>query len=172
MGVKNSQKPAEQKIKITIITVSSHTPKWVETAFQEYAKRLHPLQLNLIELSLSVRTKNSNLTQVIEKEGEKILAKIPKSSLIIALDEHGISWTSTELATQFKTWQNAGKDIALLIGGPDGLSDACLKIAHFTWSLSKLTFPHQLVRIILIEQLHRVWSILNNHPYHRKHNEK
>lgn len=168
MGNKNCQRQSGYKeIKINIITVSKHTPNWVEIAFKEYAKRLNVFQLNLIEIPLSRRTKNGDIKKNIQEEGEKIIAKIPKDTLVIALDEHGEQWSSTELAAQFKTWQIIWKNITIIIGGPDGLSEACLKKASLKWSLSKLTFPHQLVRVILIEQLHRAWSILNNHPYHR-----
>ena len=133
---------------------------------------MNVFQLNLIEIPLSQRTKNSNIKKNIQEEGKKIIAKIPKDTLVIALDEHGEQWSSTELATRFRAWQIAWKNMSIIIGGPDGLSEECLKKASLKWSLSKLTFPHQLVRVILIEQLHRAWSILNNHPYHREHIKK
>lgn len=130
---------------------------------------MRPLQINLIEIPLRSRTKNTNLKNLIQEEGKQILAKTPPDSLVVALDEHGKQWNNTELAKNFQHWQTIYKNLTIIIGGPDGLSKDVLKKAHYTWSLSPLTFPHQLVRIILIEQLHRTWSILNNHPYHKAH---
>jgi 23S rRNA (pseudouridine1915-N3)-methyltransferase len=96
-----------------------------------------------------------------------LLAAIPEHSLIIALDEHGQEWTTSELAQKISTWHREQQNISLLIGGPDGLEKTFLKNTHIIWSLSQLTLPHQLVRVIVAEQIYRAWSIINNHPYHR-----
>ena len=143
-------------------------PTWIGSGFFEYAKRLPKnYQLNLIEIPALKRTKSTNVKQIIEEEGLQLLATAPKNTLIIALDEHGKEWTTLELTKKLDTWHNEQQDISLLIGGPDGLSSDCLRKAQATWSLSKLTLPHQLVKIFIAEQIYRAWSIINKHPYHR-----
>lgn len=123
--------------------------------------------LNLIEIAAIKRPKSANIEQIIILESQKLLASIPKNNLIIALDEHGQEWTTHQLARHLFGWHQDQQDISLLIGGPDGLAPSCLKSATVIWSLSQLTLPHQLVRIIVAEQIYRAWSIINNHPYHR-----
>lgn len=105
--------------------------------------------------------------QTIDMEGQKILAAIPTNNLIIALDEHGKEWKTLDLAKKLTLWHHEQQDISLLIGGPDGLAKSLLKMASITWSLSQLTLPHQIVRVIVAEQMYRAWSIISNHPYHR-----
>lgn len=130
-------------------------PAWINSGFFEYARRLpKDYQLVLIETPPLRRTKSTN-------------TNIPKNTLIIALDEHGKEWTTLELARKLETWHNEQQDISLLVGGPDGLSPECLKKAQAIWSLSKLTLPHQLVKIFIAEQIYRAWSIISKHPYHR-----
>lgn len=143
-------------------------PDWVAAGFNEYAKRLPKnYQLNLIEIPALKRTESSNIKQVIIEEGVKLSAAVPKNNLIVALDEHGKEWSTMELAQKIGDWHVEQQDISLLIGGPDGLSDECKKKARVIWSLSKLTLPHQMVKIFLAEQMYRAWSIINKHPYHR-----
>ncbi|CAL7962543.1 23S rRNA m(3)psi1915 methyltransferase [Gammaproteobacteria bacterium] len=143
-------------------------PAWISSGFSEYAKRLPKnYQLILIEISTLKRTKSTNVKQIIEEESLQLLAAAPKNTLIIALDEHGKEWTTLELTKKLDTWHNEQQDISLLIGGPDGLSPECLQKAQTIWSLSKLTLPHQLVKIFIAEQIYRAWSIINKHPYHR-----
>lgn len=143
-------------------------PDWVASGFNEYAKRLPKnYQLNLIEIPALKRTESSNIKQVIIEEGVKLSAAVPKNNLIVALDEHGKEWSTMELAQKIGDWHVEQQDISLLIGGPDGLSDECKKKARVIWSLSKLTLPHQMVKIFLAEQMYRAWSIINKHPYHR-----
>ncbi|EKE01347.1 MAG: hypothetical protein ACD_21C00156G0014 [uncultured bacterium] len=143
-------------------------PDWISEGFSEYAKRIPKnFQLNLIELPTIKRTKSSNLEQIIKTESHELLSAVPKNNLIITLDEHGKEWTTLELTKKLTTWHNEQQDISLLIGGPDGLSTNCLRGAHTIWSLSKLTLPHQLVKIFVAEQIYRAWSIINKHPYHR-----
>lgn len=143
-------------------------PAWVEQAYDEYAKRMPPEnKLKLIEISAAKRNKNSDITRLTQLEGDKMLEQIPKGAKVIALDVLGVSCSTQELATELKSWHACGQDIALLVGGPDGLSNECLKRAQQKLSLSKLTLPHPLVRVVLAEQLYRASSILKGHPYHK-----
>jgi 23S rRNA (pseudouridine1915-N3)-methyltransferase len=153
---------------INIIAIGKNMPTWVNSGFREYAKRLAgDIKINLIEISPEKRTKNSDLEKIKKLEGEKLLATIPKNSLIIALDEHGKQWSTQQLAKTLQDWRENYAQVSLLIGGPEGLAETCLQRAQLKWSLSNLTFPHPLVRIIVAEQLYRAYSILMNHPYHR-----
>lgn len=155
-------------MKINLIAVGKKTPAWVEGGFKEYRKRLSAeLTLNLIEIPGTKNAKNINTQEVVKRESEKILAAIPPNNYIIALDVAGKSFSTEELALQLQRWRENARDISLLIGGACGLSDECLHRADLRWSLSPLTFPHQLVRIIVAEQLYRAWSILTHHPYHK-----
>lgn len=155
-------------INIHIITIGKTTSTWISSGFSEYAKRIPKnYRLNLVEISTSKRTKSTNINQIIKNEGAALLEASPKNSLIIALDEHGKEWTTLELTKKLNAWHNEQQDISLLIGGPDGLSSDCLRKAQVVWSLSKLTLPHQLIKIIVAEQIYRAWSIINKHPYHR-----
>ncbi len=143
-------------------------PGWVTAGFSEYTKRLpRELSPQLVELPLAARLKNANVEQIKEAEGEAIMQVITKGALRIMLDVKGRPWGTEELAQQLRQWQMTGKDLAFVIGGPDGLSQNCLNTASERWSLSNLTLPHPLVRIIFIEQLYRAWTILQNHPYHK-----
>jgi 23S rRNA (pseudouridine1915-N3)-methyltransferase len=143
-------------------------PDWVDTAFREYAKRLPAeCSLSLEEIEPAHRGKGANPEVARRVEGERLLAAIPRSSQVIALDGRGRPWSTEQLAEQLAGWLANGRGLALLVGGPDGLSKSCLARAERVWSLSSLTFPHQLVRVILAEQLYRAWSILKGHPYHR-----
>lgn len=143
-------------------------PTWVKTGYEEYAKRLpRECELSLKELPLAQRSKNCDLLRQIKDEGERMNAVIPPGAHVVALEVTGKPWTTPELAIALKRWFEGGKPVALVIGGPDGLADAVKSRASEFWSLSALTFPHPLVRIVVAEQLYRAWSILNNHPYHR-----
>lgn len=155
-------------MKVNIIAVGKRMPAWVNTGYEEYAKRLTGvLSLNLIEIPLSPRTKNGNINNLLQKEGTLMLANITAQHTVVALDVKGQAWDTPALAQKLQRWQIEGNDISLLVGGPDGLAASCLQRANLRWSLSPLTFPHPIVRIILIEQLYRAWSILKGHPYHR-----
>lgn len=143
-------------------------PDWVTLGFDEYSKRLPAgYTLKLTEITPEKRTKQADIPRITEKEGEKILAAIKPGHLVIALDVKGQSWSTEQLATSLKTWHAENQNIDLLVGGPDGLSPRCLQHARIKWSLSPLTLPHPLVRILLAEQLYRAWSIIQGHPYHR-----
>ena len=155
-------------MKIHIIAVGQRMPAWVEQGYLEYAKRLpNENRLLLKEIAPAKRGKNTDISRVLQDEGERMLSAIPRDSHVIALDVKGRSWTTEQLAEQMADWQSSGRDVVLLIGGPDGLSDNCLARASESWSLSALTYPHPLVRVIVAEQLYRAWSILHRHPYHR-----
>ena len=143
-------------------------PAWVQAGYEEYAKRMpRNFKLHLVEINAPKRGKNADIARIKRDEGQKMLAAIPAGSTVIALEVNGRTWDTTELSKQMQRWQASGSDIALLVGGPDGLAKECQDRADQQWSLSKLTLPHPLVRILLAEQLYRAQSILNNHPYHR-----
>jgi 23S rRNA (pseudouridine1915-N3)-methyltransferase len=153
---------------IRLLAIGTKMPQWVTDGFHEYAKRFTGgCTLELCEIPAEKRTKNADTPRLIEREGEKLLAAIKPGNLVIALDVKGHSWSTEQLATQLKQWQIHSRPIDLLIGGPDGLSAACLQKAELRWSLSPLTLPHPLVRIVLAEQIYRAMSMLQNHPYHR-----
>jgi 23S rRNA (pseudouridine1915-N3)-methyltransferase len=123
--------------------------------------------LQLVELPPGKRRKSLGSEQAAEEEGRRMLASLPKDCTVIALDVRGNSWSTEELAVRLHDWLGSGRDVALLVGGPDGLSAACLARADLKWSLSALTYPHSLVRVVLAEQLYRAWTINTGHPYHR-----
>ena len=153
---------------IFLLAVGTKMPDWVNKGYNEYAKRLNAdCRLKLIEIAPEKRGKNADLLKIKNQEGEKLLSAIPKACLVVALEVHGKSWSTETLSQQLDSWLHGGQDVALLIGGPEGLSDACVARADVKWSLSPLTLPHPLVRVLLSEQLYRAYSILKNHPYHR-----
>ena len=154
-------------MKLKLLAVGTRMPQWVETGFNEYHKRMPAeLKLETIEIPLSPKGKGS-LNPSKESQGQAILKHIGKQDRVVALDVLGKSMSTESLATQLANWQMNGQDICLLIGGPDGLSADCLQRADTKWSLSDLTLPHPLVRVLLMEQLYRAWTINQNHPYHR-----
>lgn len=144
-------------------------PTWVQQGYQEYAKRL-PTQceLHLIEIPLTRRGKNADITRIQQDEGKRMLTHISHDSLVIALDERGKTWNTQQLSQQMNNWMQNYTQIALLVGGPEGLAPDCLQQAQQKWSLSALTLPHPLVRIVVAEQIYRAWTVINNHPYHRE----
>ncbi len=153
---------------IRILAIGTKMPAWVNDGFNEYAKRISgSLSLELLEISAEKRFKTADIQRLTEKEGDKLLTAIKPTHKVIALDVKGASWSTEQLSTHLQKWQTDGRNIDLLIGGPDGLADACLEKAELKWSLSPLTLPHPLVRIVLAEQIYRALSILQHHPYHR-----
>lgn len=155
-------------MKIHLIAVGRRVPDWVEHGYHEFSKRLPAeYRINLIEISTGKRHKNSDVKQHMEREGKRMAAAIPAASTVIALDVKGQQWSTEQLANRVALWRHEGRDISLLVGGPDGLAPDCLKRAQHIWSLSRLTLPHALVRVVIAEQLYRAWSIINDHPYHR-----
>ncbi len=155
-------------MQINLIAVGERMPGWVQQGFDEYAKRLPPeCGLRLIEVAAGKRGKNADIARIRRGESERLLTAVPKSARILALEVDGKSWSTEQLAKQLERWMAEGQDVALLIGGPDGLTEQVRTAAQQQWSLSSLTLPHPLVRVIVAEQLYRAWSILHNHPYHR-----
>lgn len=155
-------------MRVSIITVCEKLPAWVEAGFQDYAQRLkHSLPMNTVDLALGKRGKNADLKRVLQDEGARMLAAIPKGACVIALDGDGQQLSSEALAKQLERWRENGRDLVFLIGGPEGLASECLAVAQQKLSLGAMTLPHALVRIVLAEQLFRAHSINTNHPYHR-----
>lgn len=155
-------------MRIHLIAVGSRLDAWVYQGYEEYAKRLaHECTLQLVEVPALKRGKNADIERITREEGQKLLAAIPKGARVVVLDVKGPQHSTGELAGRLANWLQSGQDIALLVGGPEGLSIDCLARADEKWSLSKLTLPHPLVRIVVAEQIYRAWSVLNNHPYHR-----
>ncbi len=156
-------------MKLILIAVGSKMPAWVQTGYDEYARRFsRDLPLELIEIPAGKRGKNADIKRILEQEGEKMLAAVPKGSRIVTLEVEGANWSSPQLAAKLTDWQRDGRDVCLLVGGPEGLAPACIAASEAKWSLSALTLPHPLVRVVLAESLYRAWSICTNHPYHRE----
>jgi 23S rRNA (pseudouridine1915-N3)-methyltransferase len=156
-------------MQLHLISVGNRMPGWVQQGYDDYAKRLpRECELVLKEIAPDKRGKNSDLARIIKGESERMASAIPQGAHVVTLDMAGKAWTTLELAQAMKRWLESGQNIALLIGGPEGLTESTKKIARESWSLSKLTFPHPLVRILVAEQLYRAWSLLNHHPYHRE----
>ena len=144
-------------------------PAWVMDAYGEYAGRLPgECSLMLKEIPAQRRGKKADLSRIAREEAERMLAAVPDGCLVVALDETGRSFSTPEAARQLDQWMHSGRDVALLVGGPEGLTDAVRARADLVWSLSPLTFPHPLVRVIVAEQIYRAWSLLRGHPYHRE----
>ncbi|WP_461517015.1 23S rRNA (pseudouridine(1915)-N(3))-methyltransferase RlmH [Porticoccus sp.] len=155
-------------MRLRILAVGTKMPDWVESGCNEYLKRLPPeLNVDIVELPLGQRGKGADIKRAIAREGEAMLRAIGEQDHVIALDVLGKSWSTQDLAGKLQQWQLSGDNFSLLIGGPDGLAPECLARANSRWSLSALTLPHPLVRILLAEQLYRAWSINAGHPYHR-----
>ncbi len=155
-------------MKLYVVAVGQRVPDWAQTAWDDYAKRFPPeLKVELKAVKTEPRGSRT-LETIFAAERERIEAAIPKGARIVALDERGTSVTTVALAGKLKEWQLASDDVALVIGGPDGLDPAFRKSAHERIRLSDLTLPHAMVRVLLVEQLYRAWSINANHPYHRE----
>ncbi len=155
-------------MKLKLLAVGTRMPSWVEAGCNEYNKRMPPeLRIETIEIALGARGKNQPASKAIEKESQALLKAIGARDFVVALDVLGHSLSTEQLAGKLADWQMDVRDICLLIGGPDGLSKDCLARADMRWSLSDLTLPHPLVRIVLMEQMYRAWTINANHPYHR-----
>ncbi len=156
-------------MQINLISVGNRMPGWVQQGYDEYARRM-PRECGLVlkEIMPGKRGKNSNVAKIIQQEGVRMIAAIPNRAHVVTLDISGKTWTTQVLSVTMKKWLESGQNIALMVGGPEGLSDTVRDLASQSWSLSPLTFPHPLVRVIVAEQLYRGWTILNNHPYHRE----
>jgi 23S rRNA (pseudouridine1915-N3)-methyltransferase len=158
-------------MKIRLLTIGQKMPDWVQTGFDDYYKRVQPLMpVQLVELPMARRGKSDSAADIhkyCQTEGQSILSSLQPRERLIALEVGGRNLTTEKLASTMSGWMLEGLDIALAVGGPDGLSDEVRQKAEWHWSLSALTLPHPLVRVILIEQLYRAMSLNNGHPYHR-----
>jgi len=155
-------------MRFTVLAVGGKMPAWVNQGVAEYQKRLpRELQLEWRDIPLARRGKDSKAEQLCAREGEQLIKSIPRGDRVIALDVEGKALSTPQLAKRLRDWQMSGDNVSLLIGGPDGLSSEVLQRADERWSLSDLTLPHPLVRVLLSEQLYRAWTITVNHPYHR-----
>ncbi len=144
-------------------------PNWVVEGTKEYLRRFsNDFSVNFHEVAPQKRSKTSDLNRIKEIEGDKCLEAVPKSNRIIALEVKGKPWTTPQLAKQIEAWKMDGRNVSLLVGGPEGLSQKCQQAASQWWSLSPLTLPHPMVRVIATEALYRAWSVTQNHPYHRE----
>ena len=153
---------------IRILAVGGRQPTWVNDAFDAYASRLpRHWQFQLKTLPAAARGKNQSADAAIRAEGKSILAELKPGERMVALDERGEQCGSTALADRLAEWQADGRDLCFVIGGPDGLAAECTDSADQRWSLSRLTLPHGLARVLLVEQLYRAWSLSTGHPYHR-----
>lgn len=155
-------------MKLIVIAVGTRMPAWVETAWEDYAKRLPPdCALELREIKPEPRTTGKTPTQMMAAEARRIEAAMPPNALRLALDERGRDLTTMALSRQLEQWRGGGRDVVFLVGGPDGLDDNLKRTCDGQFRLSSLTLPHPMVRVVLAEQLYRAWAILSNHPYHR-----
>jgi 23S rRNA (pseudouridine1915-N3)-methyltransferase len=155
-------------VRLLVVAVGQRVPDWAQTAWDDYAKRFpHELKVELKAIKTEPRG-SKTVEQLMAAERKRIEEAIPKGTRIVALDERGTSLRTTALAERLTEWQLGGGDVALVIGGPDGLDPEFRKSAHERIRLSDLTLPHAMVRVLLIEQLYRAWSINANHPYHRE----
>ena len=155
-------------MRIQLIAVGNRMPSWVTEGYREYAQRLPPeCALHLQEIAPGKRGKGADLERIRAEEGARMLAALPRSVHVVALDVTGTAWSTEALSRQLTQWLQGGRDLALLVGGPEGLAEECRARADQSWSLSPLTLPHPLVRVVVAEQLYRAWSLLQGHPYHR-----
>ncbi len=153
---------------IRLLAVGDRQPAWVDEAFDTYSGRFpREWRFCLDTVGTAKRAKGQPATRAIETEGDLLLAKLAPDEQVVLLDERGTQLNSKKLASRLSDWQLDGRNLSLIIGGPDGVSAACRERADFTWALSELTLPHGLARVFLAEALYRAWSLQNGHPYHR-----
>jgi 23S rRNA (pseudouridine1915-N3)-methyltransferase len=155
-------------LRLSLITASNRQPQWVDDGAAEYAQRLRGrCTLEIKTIPLARRTATTPAERAIDDEGQRLLAAVPAGAHVVALLETGKPWSTKDLAAKLEGWMQRGAPVCFLVGGPDGLSSACVARANERWSLSNLTLPHGLVRVVAAEALYRAWSLLENHPYHR-----
>jgi len=156
-------------LRLSLITASNRQPAWVDEGADDYAKRLRGrCTLEIKAVPLARRTATAPAERAIQDEGRRLLAAVPPGAHVVALLETGKPWSTKELARKLEGWMQLGAPVALLVGGPDGLSPECIARSNERWSLSNLTLPHGLVRVVVAEALYRAWALLENHPYHRE----
>ncbi|MDO7951043.1 23S rRNA (pseudouridine(1915)-N(3))-methyltransferase RlmH [Xanthomonas euvesicatoria pv. eucalypti] len=155
-------------MKCRLIATGERAPSWVAQGFAEYQKRLsHWMPMELVEIEPGLRGKGRDAQRATDDEGRRVLAALPKNAYVVALDVPGRPLSSEQLAQRMEHWRGQGRDLAFLIGGPEGPAAEVLKSASESWSIGPLTLPHMLVRLIVAEQLYRAAAMLANHPYHR-----
>ena len=155
-------------MKAVLIAVGERAPDWVAAGFSEYQKRLsHWLPMALVEIAPGMRGKGRDAARATSDEGVRVIAALPKQAHVVCLDGRGKACSSEQLAQRMEAWRHGGRDLAFLIGGPEGHAPDVLACAHESWSLGPMTLPHMLVRLVVAEQLYRAASLLANHPYHR-----
>lgn len=155
-------------MRVRLITVSQRQPRWVQEACAEYEKRLpRAWQFQLVEVKPTARTSGADAAKVRREEAVRIRQALPKGALLVALDERGRAWSTEQLAARVEQWQQLGRDLALVIGGADGLDPALREAADHCLSLSPMVMPHGLVRVVVVEQLYRVSTVIAGHPYHK-----
>jgi 23S rRNA (pseudouridine1915-N3)-methyltransferase len=153
-------------MKFFVVAIGHRMPPWVNAGFAEYAGRM-PREARIELIALKPAARGAPLQRMLDAEGKCILAVLPADCIRVALDERGTLFSTMDLARRIARWREAGRDVAFIVGGADGLAESVRKAAHLVWSLSPLTLPHGLARVALAEQLYRADSILRNHPYHR-----
>ncbi|WP_404297920.1 23S rRNA (pseudouridine(1915)-N(3))-methyltransferase RlmH [Halomonas sp.] len=155
-------------MRVRLLAVGTRMPAWVNEGVEEYRKRLpRDFALEVEEISPGQRGKNADIPRAIAQEAERIRARLRGDEHVVALEVGGKPWSTEQLAQQAEAWRFAGRDVVLLVGGPDGIEAGLSLAAEQRWSLSPLTLPHPLVRILLAEQLYRAWTLMVGHPYHR-----
>lgn len=153
---------------IRLIAVGDRQPPWVDAAFEQYSRRMpRQWQFRLDPVATVPRAKKGGARRAMSAEGEKVLGRIKSTERVVILDERGEQFTSAEFAARLADWQADGRDLAFVIGGPDGISADCMQRGDHRVSLSRLTLPHGLVRVLFAEQLYRAWCLASGHPYHR-----
>lgn len=152
-------------MRFRVLAVGSRQPAWVDQGFEDYRRRLPGL--TLVELPVASRARSQPVELARDAEGQRLLGRIAPGAHVVALEVEGLSLDTTALSKRMEAWLSLGQSVDFLIGGPDGLSDACRERAAEGWSLSPLTLPHGLARVVLAEALYRAWSVLHGHPYHR-----
>ncbi|TBU91997.1 23S rRNA (pseudouridine(1915)-N(3))-methyltransferase RlmH [Stutzerimonas kirkiae] len=155
-------------MKLKLIAVGSKMPRWVEEGWQEYARRLPAeLSLELVEIGLHTRGKNADVARLIRQEGDAMLSKVQPGERIVTLEVMGRPWSTEQLAAELDRWRLEARTVNLMVGGPEGLAPQVCARSEQRWSLSPLTLPHPLVRILVGEQVYRAWTLLSGHPYHK-----
>jgi 23S rRNA (pseudouridine1915-N3)-methyltransferase len=154
-------------MRFLVVAVGHRMPAWVNAGFAEYADRM-PREARMELIALKPAARGAPLQRMLDAEGKRILAALPADCIRVVLDERGTVLSTMDLARRVARWRESGRDVAFVVGGADGLAESVRKAANLVWSLSPLTLPHGLARVVLAEQLYRADSILHNHPYHRE----
>lgn len=156
-------------MRLQLIAVGTRQPSWINEGVEEFTRRMpRECPLGVTEVPAARRSSSAPAARAMETEAGKILKATADSSMVVALHRKGTSWSTRDLANELNRWRLEYNQVAMIIGGPDGLAPDCLKRADLHWSLSRLTLPHGLVRIVVAEQIYRAWTIIQGHPYHRK----